>query len=157
MSRAPDDLARGYRQAQAIAAMLILTLGSYAYIVEMIRTQRAPFAGFVPTSPIGLLRPALAVMAVLGLVFAKTMRSNILAGRTGAGVAAPRVMPVVPQLLTASVVTLAMCEAIAIYGVVLFLLGGQRSDFYGFAAGAFLALAVYFPRRSLWEAWAHQA
>ena len=86
MSRGPDELARGCRQAQRIGAMLVLALAMYAFVVEMIRTQQAPF-----------------------------------------------------------------------YGLVLFMLGGQRADFYGFAAFALLALAVYFPRRSQWEAWAHQA
>ena len=65
--------------------------------------------------------------------------------------------PLVPRLLTASIVALAMCEAIAIYGLVLFLLGGRRADFYGFAAFALVGFAVYFPRRSQWEGRAHRA
>jgi len=128
----------------------------YAVVVEMIRTQMAPFTGFVPTAPLGLLRPALAVMAVVGLAVAKILRSSIL-GRPAAIASVPGVSPFVQRLLPASIVTLALCEAIAIYGVVLFLLGGRRSDFYGFAAGALLAFAFYFPRRSQWEEWAHQA
>ena len=57
----------------------------------------------------------------------------------------------------AFVVEMIRTQQAPFYGFVLFMLGGQRADFYGFAAFALLALAVYFPRRSQWEAWAHQA
>ena len=157
MSRGPDELARGCRQAQRIGAMLVLALLTYALVVEMIRTQRAPFTGFAPAVPLGLLRLLLAAMAVLGLVVVNIVRSKIIAGRvTGASPVVGR-PPLVQRLLTASLVTLATCQAIAIYGLVLFLLGGQRADFYGFAAFALLGFALYFPRRSQWEAWAQQA
>jgi hypothetical protein len=157
MSRPPDELDRGCRQAQLIGGMLVLALGTYASVIELIRTQRAPFSGFAPAVPLDLLRPALAVMAVLGLVAVKIVRSNVLAGRIAVRSSTSGMTPVVHRLLTASVVTLAICESIAIYGFVLFLLGGRRADFYGFAAFALLAFARYFPRRSLWEAWARQA
>ena len=151
MSRAPDELARVCRQAQLIGGMLVLTVPVFAFVVEMLRTNQAPFLGFSPKAPLGLLRFVFATMAVLILVIVNFVRKQIVAG-PAAGRA-----PLPQRLLTASIVALAMCEAIAIYGVVLFLLGGQRGDFYGFAAFALLGFAVYFPRRSQWEAWAHQA
>ena len=151
MSRAPDELARVCRQAQLIGGMLVLTVAMLASVVEMLRTNQAPFLGFSPRAPLGLLRLVFAIMAVLVLVIVNVVRKQIVAG-PAAGRA-----PLPQRLLTASIVALAMCEAIAIYGVVLFLLGGQRTDFYGFAAFALVGFAVYFPRRSQWEAWAQQA
>jgi len=157
MSRAPDDLARGCRQAQVIGGALVAALATYAFVVEMVRTQKAPFMGHAPTVPLPLLRLVLAVMSGLGLVFVNVVRRRIVAGRTVASSPGAAPIPLVQRLLTASIVALAMCEAIAIYGLVLFLVGGQRLDFYGFAAFALLAFAAYFPRRSQWEAWAQQA
>jgi hypothetical protein len=62
-----------------------------------------------------------------------------------------------PSLLararTASVITFALSEAIAVLGLVLFLLGGARWDYYGFMAGSLLAFALYSPRRHDWERW----
>jgi hypothetical protein len=58
---------------------------------------------------------------------------------------------------TASIVSLTMCLAIAVYGLVLFLIGGRPMDFYGFALVALLGLAVFFPRQSQWEEWARSA
>ena len=109
MSQVPDDLAKGCRQAQMIGAMLILSLASYAYIVETVRARQTPFIGYVPTAPVGVLRLVLAGMALVSLLAAT---------------------------------------------IVLFLLAGQRTDFYGFAALALLAFAWHFPRRSQWEEWA---
>jgi hypothetical protein len=59
-----------------------------------------------------------------------------------------------PVLTSAAVVALAQCEAIAVYGLVLFLLAGRVRDYYMFAALALVGFALYFPRR---EAWAEQA
>ena len=57
-------------------------------------------------------------------------------------------------LSTVSVVVLALCLAVAIYGLVLFLIGGRGLDFYTFAFVSLLAMAVHFPRLAQWEEWA---
>ena len=157
MRRVPDDLVRGCRQGQLIGGGLLLALVMYAFVVEQIRAQQAPFSGFVPGAPVALLRLGFVVMSGLALVVGNLVRSNVLAGRSAATVPVPGTSTLVQRLLTASIVMLALCEAIAIYGLVLFLIGGRRADFYGFSALALLAFAVYFPRRSQWEAWARQA
>src|SRR5262249_35861301 len=143
----------GCRQAQLIAAMLLVSLVSYALAVEMvIRTQPASFHGFVPGIPIDVLRLFLAGLACAGLLAARIVRRAIVAGRAGMATGAP----LASRLLHASIVTLSLCESIAICGLVLFMIRGLRADFYGFMAGALLGFAIYFPRRSLWEAWAQQ-
>ncbi|HEU4371647.1 MAG TPA: hypothetical protein VFV05_25775 [Methylomirabilota bacterium] len=40
------------------------------------------------------------------------------------------------RLFNESVIELALSEAIAVYGLILFLLGGRRLDFYGFPGRA---------------------
>src|SRR5204862_4585563 len=122
---------------------------TYAFVAETIRTQQAPFIGFVPAAPIGAFRAVLAGMTLVNLLVARIIPRNIRA-RRAAGPAAQR-------LLTASVVALAMCEAIAIYGFVLFLLGGRPTGLYAFATRSLLGVRRHFPRGSQWEAWAHEA
>src|SRR5438128_1567135 len=85
MSRAPDELARVCRQAQLIGGMLVLTVPVFAFVVEMLRTNQAPFLGFSPKAPLGLLRFVFATMAVLILVIVNLSVSRSWPARRPAG------------------------------------------------------------------------
>jgi hypothetical protein len=50
-------------------------------------------------------------------------------------------------------VTYALCESIAIYGLILFLIGGRRFDFYSLVILSLIFFAVTFPRYAQWEEW----
>jgi F0F1-type ATP synthase membrane subunit c/vacuolar-type H+-ATPase subunit K len=158
MSPPPDDLGRGCRQAQLLGIQLIVSVGIYGYVVETIRTVYAPFGGFAPVARLDLLRILLAVLAVATLVVIRIIVPKLLAPQASAPaiLGMPRASAVVKKLFMVSMVALALCEAIAIYGLVLFMIGGNRADFYGFAAVSLLAFAIYFPRRSQWEDWVHE-
>jgi hypothetical protein len=56
-------------------------------------------------------------------------------------------------LTTAAVITYALCEAPAIFGLVLFFLGRNSSDFHLFLLCSLFYFAVYFPKFSRWEEW----
>jgi len=62
-------------------------------------------------------------------------------------------LPEIGVLTTAAVVTFALCEAPAVFGLVLFLLGRNTSDFYLFLLISLFYFAVYFPKFSTWEEW----
>jgi len=61
--------------------------------------------------------------------------------------------PELGVLTTAAVVTYGLCEAPAVFGLVLFFLGGNSSDFYLFLLCSLFYFAVYFPKFSQWEEW----
>ena len=144
MAAAPprDALAKACRTAQVIGAQFILSLGIYAFVIDQIQRTRAPFAGFVPGAPRDLLRWIFLALALAGLWLARVMQRSILANPA---------TPLVGRLSSAAIVALALCEAIAIYGVVLFLLSGRVSDYYLFAALALVGFGIYFPRREAWQ------
>jgi len=152
---APPDLPARCRVAQMIGGALVAAVVVYAILVEVIRARRGGFAGFATAAPIDTLRTVFIVLAIADLALIRFIRARILApparGGTAAGNTAP---PLTQRLLNASVVSLSMCLAIAVYGLVLFLLGGRPVDFYSFAIVALLGLAVFFPRQSQWEEWA---
>ena len=77
------------------------------------------------------------------------LRGALLAPRAGAGAPGPR-------LQTASIVTLALCESVGVFGVVLFVISGSAADFYLFLALSLGLFAIYFPRHDRWEEWARQ-
>jgi ATP synthase subunit C len=158
MSPPPGDLGRDCRNAQLLGVQLILSVGIYGYVIETIRTVYAPFTGFFPVARLDLLRIFLVAMAVANLVVIRILVPKLLATQPrGVEIRGhPRALAVGKKLFTVSVVALAMCEAIAIYGLVLFLIGGNRADFYGLAAFSLVAFAIHFPRRSQWEEWARE-
>jgi hypothetical protein len=151
------DLRAGCRRAQLVGVVLVITIGVYALVLDRIAAQHAPFVGFAPSVDLRLLRVVLAVVAVADLVALRIITPLLLA-RPGWPVAPARgSSPVTQQRLFAvSIVRLAICEAIAILGVVLFLLGGRPADFYGFAVASLAAFAFHFPRLSQWGDWARQ-
>jgi len=57
------------------------------------------------------------------------------------------------RLTTAAVITFALCESPAIFGLVLFFIGRNSSDFYLFMLISLFYFAVYFPKFSQWEEW----
>ena len=55
--------------------------------------------------------------------------------------------------MTVSIISFALCESIAIYGLVLFLINGGRPEFYLFLLVALAAFAIHFPRFGRWQEW----
>jgi hypothetical protein len=153
----PADLAEGCRQAQLVGGALVGSIVVDAVVVELIGATRAPFGGFAPHAPVDTLRMVFIVLAVADLVVIRFVPTQMLAAP------ARRVAPFVNasenarRLFTVSIVVLALCLAVAIYGLVLFLIGGRPLDFYGFAFVSLVAMAVHFPRLTPWEVRARDA
>ncbi len=57
----------------------------------------------------------------------------------------------IQKLFSATIITYALCESVAIFGLVLFLTGGETFDFYLFIALSLTFFAVHFPRYGQWE------
>ena len=54
-------------------------------------------------------------------------------------------------LPAASVLTFALCEAVSIYGLILFLLTGNSMDFYIFMLISLLYFYIFYPKYADWE------
>ena len=154
MNGVPVDLAQGCRRARLVGFALGASIVIDGVIVQLIRSTRAPFSGFAPAVPVDTLRMVFVVLAVADFVLIRFMRSQILSAPARGAQPSARAGEITRRLSTASIVTLAIGLSIAIYGLVLFLIGGRPLDFYGFAVVSLLALAVHFPRLARWEEWA---
>jgi hypothetical protein len=55
--------------------------------------------------------------------------------------------------MTASVLSFAFCESVAVFGLALFLMSGEPSDFYLFLLISLIFFAVSFPQYGGWEEW----
>jgi len=156
MSAPPGDVRQGCRHAQLVAVVLVLAVVMCVLLVGMIGHAYAPFRGFAPEVDLRAFRIVLGVLAVMSLVAGRVLR-DALGAVSLVQIAPTREASLVTRrLFTESLVSLALSESIALYGVVLFVLGGARLDFYAFAALSLAAFAMLFPRRSQWEDRARQ-
>jgi hypothetical protein len=117
--------------------MLIAAIFVYTLVVELLKYQLAPFEGFVPELDIlGTLRLIFALVGLvdLGFVLVLLMRPGL-----------------VQSVGTAFVLAYVSLEAIAIYGLVLFLLGGSRLDFYQFAIPALVGQLLLWTQAGRWD------
>jgi F0F1-type ATP synthase membrane subunit c/vacuolar-type H+-ATPase subunit K len=151
-----DDLRKAFRMTVFIGAAMIASVFVYAVVVEIIKKQHEPFHGFAPMGDIvSTLRYALlGVVAVVFFVI-RFLNKLMLSTKTpirSAAMVSP-FSPEVQRLISASIVTFALCESVAIYGLVLFLIQGNSGDFYLFLVLSLFFFSIYFPRYGKWEEW----
>lgn len=151
-----ETLRKGYRLAVYICCAMIASLIVYTGVVEYLAATNAPFNGFspMPAAVYDKLRLILLGVALVDFALIPFIRNRALVAESRPG-AAPvsNLQEPVMRLVTASIVSFALCESIAIYGLVLFLINGGRPEFYLFLTIALVAFAFHFPRFARWQEW----
>jgi hypothetical protein len=151
-----ESLRKGYRLAVYICCAMIASVFIYAGVAEFLAVKHAPFHGFSPLPPAvyDRLRLILLGVALLDFALIPFIRNRALtaARRTGTASVSPLPEPV-QKMVAASMISFALCESIAIYGLVLFLVNGGRKEFYLFLLIALVAFAIHFPRFERWQEW----
>ena len=146
MSRRPD-LARSlttlkarYLAVNFIGLAMIASVFVYAGVVELIKWKLAPFAGFAKLEPhtVALLKYVFLALAAAQFGIIKTVQ-KILPTRS------------VDNLSQAAVITFALCEVVAVLGLVLFLLAGNAMDFYILMTISLGFFYLFFPKYDQWE------
>ncbi len=136
-----DELKSSYRVATLIGVAMIVTILIYIVLVEVLKRGLFP-EGSPPLQEMGILRYAFFALAVVQILLIRYVREIILSRGNG-----------IQRLLVATIVTFALCESIAILGLILFLLGRDSFDFYCLAGLAMILFILYFPKYSQWEDW----
>jgi len=131
-----------HRQATIVTGAIAASLVFYAAMVEVLRRSLPAPEAF---EKFEMLR--IALFAVAGvLVFTSTvLKGTILRNPPASGDMR------LSRLRTASIITAAFAEVPVIFGLVLFILGRQTSDFYILLVVSAYMLARHFPRREPWE------
>jgi F0F1-type ATP synthase membrane subunit c/vacuolar-type H+-ATPase subunit K len=129
-----------YLTANFIGLVLIGSVFIYAVVVQVLIWTLAPFSGVAAVSP-GQARTLkyLFVALAIGHFFLIKFMQKIL----GAGT--------LQRLFQAAVVTFALSEAVAIFGLILFLLTGNSMDFYLFMFLSLFYFWFFFPKYQDWE------
>ncbi|MFA4903996.1 MAG: hypothetical protein WC600_14780 [Desulfobaccales bacterium] len=129
-----------YLAVNFIGLAMIAAVLAYAGMVEVIKWQWAPFSGFAQLSPqtASLLKYIFLALAAAQFVIIKVVQ-KILPARS------------LDNLPQAAIVTFALCESVAIFGLVLFLLNGNALDFYVFMVISLGYFYLFFPKYEQWE------
>jgi hypothetical protein len=154
-----SDLHAAYSVAVFIGISLITSVLIYAVIVETIKKQSAPFTGYAPIPEhIDMLRYTLLGVVVAQYFLIRTVNNLFLSlKRVSQRTYKPASLTAkalgFSRLIAGAVIVYALCESVAIYGLVLFLIQGNSYDFYLFLLISLVYFAIFFPRYDRWEAW----
>lgn len=139
------NLRRGYKFSVILYAFTIFNIIIYAFLVEILKDTWSVSKG---PEFIRSLRYLLLALAIAEFFLIKVLRKYMIR----------RVYPkelnpkkITELLLSIDLITCALCEAIVIYGLLLFFLSSDSINFYVFLALGLIALGIYFPRYSRWE------
>lgn len=135
-----DDLTAAHRRTVMIWGAVIGSQVMYLVVGEVLILTLAPFRGLVRGVPLDVLRWVLAAVAAVELALVRVVASRVSAA-----------IPLPMRLQNESILRFALCATVGVYGLVLFLIAGARSDLYGFVAVAVIALGINFPRLERWQ------
>jgi hypothetical protein len=129
-----------YLVVNFIGLAMIASVFVYAGVVELIKWQLAPFAGFakLDSRTVGLLRYAFLALAAVQYGAIKVVQ-KIVPAKSAASL---------PQ---AAIISFALCESVAVLGLVLFFLAGNSMDFYIFVMISLGFFYLFFPKYEQWE------
>jgi hypothetical protein len=129
-----------YLAVNFIGLAMIAAVFVYAGVVELIKWQWAPFAGFAQLTP--------QTASLLKYIFLAAA-----AAQYGVIKVVQKVIPAksVDHLPQAAIITFALCEAVAVLGLVLFLLAGNGLDFYVLMVLSLGFFYLFYPKYEHWE------
>jgi len=141
MEPPPSELAIarliGFALAGSVAILVVLA--------EVLQATGVVTASSVSGDAASFLQPIFIVVSVVQILAIRPLQRVIRSRPAGA-----RDTPET-RLLAATIVSLALCEGVAIYGFVLFVLTGRTNESYVFSILAAAFLAVHFPSEARWQ------
>ncbi len=130
-----------YLKVNFVGLGLIGSVFLYAVVVEVLKRALAPFPGLAGLTP---AQAQMVKYVLVAVAFADFFLIKFIQKILGAGS--------VKQLVQAAIVTFALCEAVALFGLALFLLAGNAMDFYTFMFLSLFYFWLFFPKYPDWEA-----
>jgi hypothetical protein len=151
------ELKKAYRIAVVIAVITVASFLLFAWLVHLIDRRFDPFDGLFPLIKGDTLKFILLGITVAISLIIRLIKSVLPSGRIT--IRLPRQVTgrlkissdTVQRLLLTSVITFALCELVAAFGVAVFLVTGYSLDFYIFLVMSLLLMATNFPLRREWE------
>jgi hypothetical protein len=123
-----------------------------ALVVELVTSQRLPITSMPILPDAKLIKYLFFGAAAAEFVLIRFVNSRLLSNRAPVLLKgrASRYSPDIQRLMTASVLSFAFCESVAVFGLALFLMS-RPSDFYLFLLISLIFFAVSFPQCGGWR------
>jgi hypothetical protein len=147
-----SELTKAHKQAVIITLAQMALLIVFFNGMELTRKTFAPFNGFFSIGGIEVIRIILLVLALCQIIVVWFLRRSTLNQPLGITKPKPFLFQRAPfsepiqRLYIFSVMSGSFASAIGIYGLVLFYLDGNSSEYYPFAAISLLMFLIYWPR-----------
>jgi hypothetical protein len=159
-----EKLRAAYRVAVIIGLAMMASLLVYLIIVGLFEKGYVEIKTVVlPGGVLEIIKFVLLGASVVSYFLIGVITGKILAvgqGREGTSGARPQPTTGIASefgpLVNAAVVTFAVCELPAIFGLILFFTGRNASDFHLFLLISLFFFATKFPKFSSWEEWYRQ-
>jgi len=152
-----EAIEKGLRTLWIIWTVMLAALFVYAFICLQLGHKIQQAAN--PTFPLPLLKNILFGITVATLLLTHFLRNYLLRNQFGSisKNVSPSVSPatnssLLPKYASAVIVSLALCESIGIYGLVLFMLGDDFQTLLTFIGIAAIGMLYYRPKREEMEA-----
>jgi hypothetical protein len=148
---AREVIKKTHRIAALVGLAVFGALVFYLVLVELIRTKMAPFYGLYhlkDLKTLNQLRYFFYGLSAVSLILARIIQGLLLRKKSGENAS-----DLLNRLYRTSLITVIMSELPALFGLILFLIGGLNRDFYVLLVISVVALFIFFPRRRSWEEW----
>lgn len=148
-TREKEELRKGFRIIMVVWIAMLVSLAAYAAIAHIMVAYEMARDSLGAT--LGMLKNILYLTAIATLLLTPVVRKAVLKSQGGAygksGMwSSGRVGAAVGKYMSALIVSLALAESIAIYGLVLFLMGDNLATLYTFIVVSTAAMLFYRPR-----------
>jgi len=129
-----QEINKGMMVLKIIWSAILVSLAVYLVVGRMIAPGLPPV---MDSGSFAMLRLALYALGFATLVASRHVKKLVLA----------RPAPAMQRYTSAVIVSLAMCESIGIFGLVLFIIGRDPADFYLLLGVSAAAVVYYRPRK----------
>ncbi len=144
-----DEIGRFLRPASLVSAVIVASLAVYLALVLVVQMALRPFSGLARISGMRLIHDgAYYATAAIGLLLLLLLRPRLFKKKAGEDVGSALL-----RLQKATLLTMILSEVPALFGLVLFLVGGNAVDFYLLFFASIVLAFIHFPRRGAWEDW----
>lgn len=148
-----QDLKKAYSIAAIIGIFMIASVFALLAIVQLM-VHYEPLKSLPRVADLETIRYILYAAGLIDFFLISFVNKAILAKKLSvSNEPQPNDIftPEIQLQITASIISYALCEAIALYGFILFIFSRETVDFYPFWLGSLISFAAYFPRYKQWQ------